>query len=135
MPDTQTAVRTVLIVEDEELCHEALELALITVHGLEVIRVSTAEKALEALATGREHICAVITDLQLPSMNGFDLIRTIRSNPDVSSIPIVVISGDTDPGTRGRLTILGANAYFSKPYSPAEVRSRLEQLIHVPSKF
>jgi two-component system, chemotaxis family, chemotaxis protein CheY len=62
-------------------------------------------------------------------MDGFDLIEAVRANPDHATLPILVISGDSDPRTPARLTRLGANAYFPKPYSPAEVRSRLEQLI------
>ena len=44
-------------------------------------------------------------------------------------VPIIVVSGDTDPRTPERLSALGANAFFPKPYSPAEVRLKLEQLL------
>jgi DNA-binding response OmpR family regulator len=45
-------------------------------------------------------------------------------------MPILVISGDTDPHTPERVRRLGADAFFTKPYSPGEVREKLEQLIH-----
>ena len=64
-------------------------------------------------------------------MDGFELIQRIRSQRRNSPFPILVISGDTDPRTRARLTELGADAYFPKPYSPAEVRQKLEQLLNV----
>ena len=57
-------------------------------------------------------------------------IETIRSQPARRALPILVISGNSDPDTPSRLVALGADAYFPKPFSPAEVRSRLEQLIH-----
>ena len=75
-------------------------------------------------------ICAVITDLHLPQMDGFELIEAVRSHPGRGALPILVISGDSDPGTPSRLEALGANAYFQKPFSPIEVRNRLEQLIY-----
>jgi len=94
--------------------------------------VRTAEEALHCL--GQDHaagdICAVITDLHLPQMDGFELIETVRSRPGRGALPILVISGDSDPGTPSRLKALGANAYFQKPFSPTEVRNRLEQLIY-----
>jgi two-component system, chemotaxis family, chemotaxis protein CheY len=120
-------MRTVLIVEDTDLCSEALEVALTCVPGVEVRAVTTAEEALRCL--GDSAICALVTDLHLPSMSGFDLIEAVRSGPRCPPLPILVISGDSDPRTPSRLTGLGVSAYFPKPYSPAEVRSKLEQLI------
>ena len=119
--------RTVLIVEDTDLCRDALELALTRIPGLGVRIVGTAEEALRQLST--EDICALVTDLHLPSMDGFELIEAVRAQPGRAEFPIVVISGDSDPRTPERLAGLGANAYFTKPYSPSEVRSKLERLL------
>jgi DNA-binding response OmpR family regulator len=118
--------RTVLVVEDTDLC-DALEVALAKVPDVRVRTVATAEEALRWLA--EEDVCALVTDLHLPHMDGFELIEAVRAHPRRASLPILVISGDSDPRTPARLAGLGANAYFSKPYSPAEVRSRLEQLL------
>ena len=119
--------RTVLVVEDTDIGQDALELALARVPGVVVQIVKTAEEALAVLG---DNICALVTDLNLPHMDGFVLIETVRSQPARRQLPIVVISGNSDPDTPSRLVALGANAYFPKPFSPAEVRSRLEQLIH-----
>ena len=92
------------------------------------VRVAaTARQALEWLAT--DGICALVTDLHLPLMDGFELIQRVRSNRQTARLPIVVISGDSDPGTPERVSRLGANAFFGKPYSPAQVRQKLEQLL------
>ena len=120
--------RTVLVVEDTDICRDALEVALMRVPGVNIQVVATAEEALRQLKTSE--VCALLTDLHLPSMDGFELIEAVRSNPQHSLLPIVVISGDSDPRTPARLADLGANAYFPKPYSPAEVRAILEQLIN-----
>ena len=121
--------RIVLIVEDTELCRETLEMALMRVPDLAVRSVTTAEEALEWL--DQNEVCALVTDLHLPLMNGFELIETVRGRPWRSSLPILVISGDSDPRVPARVAKLGANAFFAKPYSPAEVRHKLEQLINV----
>ena len=119
--------RTILVVEDTDLGRDVIEAALMTVPDVRVRAVATAEEALRCLA--EDDVCALVTDLHLPHMDGFELIEAVRAQPRRSSLPILVISGDSDPRTPARLAGLGANAYFSKPYSPAEVRSRLEQLI------
>jgi DNA-binding response OmpR family regulator len=118
--------RTVLIVEDTESGLELLELALIRMPGVVLRSVKTAEEALHFLT---DDICALVTDLNLPQMDGFELIEAVRAHPSGELVPILVISGDSDPKTPSRVTALGANAYFPKPFSPAEVRNRLEQLI------
>jgi CheY-like chemotaxis protein len=119
--------RTVLIVEDTDVGRDALELALMQVPNLAIRSVATAEEALRCLAASE--VDALVTDIHLPRMDGFELIEAIRSQPQRSGLPILVISGDSDPRTPARLASLGADAYFSKPYSPAEVRHKLEQLI------
>jgi len=119
--------RTVLVVEDTDIGQDALELAFCKVPDLALRMVKTAEEALLCLG---DDICALVTDLNLPHMDGFELIENVRSQPGRRALPIVVISGNSDPDTASRVIALGADAYFLKPFSPAEVRSRLEQLIH-----
>jgi DNA-binding response OmpR family regulator len=119
--------RIVLIVEDTDLCRDTLEIALMKLPNLAVRSVTTAEEALEWMDTNE--VSVLVTDLHLPLMNGFELIEAVRGRPWRSSLPILVISGDSDPHIPARVAKLGADAFFSKPYSPAEVRHKLEQLI------
>ena len=80
--------RTVLIVEDTDLCRDALEVSLTRIPGLAVTIVGTAE---EALRTGqicaRGDICALVTDLHLPAMDGFELIEAVRAQPGGRAAP------------------------------------------------
>jgi DNA-binding NtrC family response regulator len=117
--------RTVLIVEDAEICRDTLEIALMKVPNLAVRSVTTAEDALQWLAANE--VSALVTDIRLPRMDGFALIQAVRSRS--STLPIVVISGDSDPRIPGHVAGLGASAYFSKPYSPAALLHKLEELI------
>ena len=116
--------RNVLIVEDAEVCRDALEAALMNAPNINVRSVTTAEEALQWLASNE--VSALVTDLRLPRMDGFELIEAVRA---LGSLPIVVISGDSDPKIPAHVAGLGANAYFSKPYSPAAVLNKLEELI------
>ncbi|MBZ5609612.1 MAG: response regulator [Acidobacteriia bacterium] len=117
--------RNVLIVEDAEICSDTLEIALMKVPNLAVRSVGSAEEALQWLAAN--DVSALVTDLHLPSMDGLALIQAVRSRR--SSLPIVVISGDSDPRIQAHIAGLGASAYFCKPYSPAAVLLKLEELI------
>jgi CheY-like chemotaxis protein len=121
--------RTILVVEDTDVGRDALEAALARLPGFTVHAVATAEEALTCLAA--EDVCALVTDLNLGEMDGFDLIAWVRSHPQRSLLPVVVISGSSDEQAQARAAGIGANAYFTKPYSPAAVCSKLEQLIDV----
>jgi CheY-like chemotaxis protein len=125
--------RTVLIVEDAESCATTLEIALLAIPHTHVRVAPTARQALEMLAAAGGGISALVTDLHLPSMDGFELIERLRSDSRTARLPIIVISGDSDPRTPERLYRLGANAYFGKPYSPAKVRQKVEQLLDANS--
>jgi len=117
--------RNILIVEDAEICRDALEVALMKAPHLNVRSVTTAEEALQWLAANE--VSALVTDLRLPRMDGFALIEAVRAR--LGSLPIVVISGDSDPKIPAHVAGLGANAYFPKPYSPSAVLNKLEELI------
>jgi PleD family two-component response regulator len=124
MPD-----RRVLIVEDTESAGEALEMALLAIPDVCVTLMRSATEALQVLAADGGTVRALITDLNMPHMSGFELIERVRADSRHARLPIVVVSGDTEPATPDRVRRLGVHAFFLKPYSPAEVRHKLEQLL------
>jgi CheY-like chemotaxis protein len=119
----------ILIVEDSELCATTLELAFERLDNLQTHYTRTAAEALAILSNSAFPVRALVTDLHLPSMDGFELIELIRRDPARAKLPILVTSGDSDPRNADRLRDLGADAYFVKPYSPAAVRRTLEKLL------
>ena len=124
---------TVVIVEDAATCATTLEMAFLAIPDIAVTVLATAQEALRLLASADCAVSAVVTDLNMPRMDGFEFIERIRAQPRHQRLPIIVVSGDTDPGTPERLASIGANAFFPKPYSPAQVRLKLEQLLDAVS--
>ena len=126
--------RLVLIVEDSETCAETLQIALELIPGIEVRSIHSSVAAIDFLRGRDNEIAAIVTDLNLPQNggspgDGLDLIRQIRAEPRFARLPIVLISGDSDPRLSERALAQGADAFFPKPYSPAAVRRKLEQLL------
>ena len=119
----------VLIVEDAETCASTLEIIFSSIRGLKILMADNAERAWELLESRHEDIRALVTDLHMPGMDGFELIDRVRTNQLHATMPIVVITGSTDPHISHRLRQRGVNAVFAKPYSPALVREKLEQLL------
>lgn len=120
----------VLIVEDSENAATTMEMALIGIPGVSVLRAPTGHEALRILNQPGCGVQAIITDLNMPRMDGFELIQHVRQDQRMSGVPIIVVSADTDPTTPERITQLRVDAYFTKPFSPAQVRRKLEQLLH-----
>ena len=120
--------QTILLVEDESHCISTLEIAFDGDSESRLAHTSTAEEALRILDS--TDIAAVITDIHLPSMDGFELIEQLRNQPRFAHLPILVTSGDPDPASPERALRLGANAFFAKPYSPSAIRRKVKELIH-----
>jgi CheY-like chemotaxis protein len=122
-----TKPKLILVVEDSEDCASTLEIALDALPGAEVRFLRTAEEALRVLRGLR--VAAIISDIQLPGMDGLEFISQLRGDGDHSSLPVLVISGLAERDARIRALAAGATAFFSKPFSPLAVRQKLEALI------
>jgi CheY-like chemotaxis protein len=118
----------VLIVDDADWSAVTLEVALLAAPEMDVLRAGSGRKAWRLLE--EQPVCAIITDLHMPGMDGFELIERVRASAGMAAIPIIVVSADGGPETQARARRLGANAFFVKPYSPAAVRQTLEELLH-----
>ena len=121
--------RTVLVVEDADGI-APLEMSLASLEGVTVLVLSSGRDALQLIRSVSLELAAVITDLHLPYVDGFELIEEIRKQHRYATLPVLVISGDTRPETPARVRRLGANAFFAKPYSPGAIRHSLEDLLH-----
>jgi CheY-like chemotaxis protein len=122
--------RAILIVEDSENSAAMLEMAFLGIPDLRVMQVQSGVEALRILDAAATPVRAVVTDLNMPRMDGFELIRRIRGDQRLRATPIIVVSADTDPTTPDRVAALGVDAFFPKPFSPAQVRRTLEQLLN-----
>jgi CheY-like chemotaxis protein len=95
------------------------------------IRVAcSGSEALDLLAEAvAPPLAAVVTDLEMPNSGGLELIERIRGNPLWVGVPVIVSSGSTDPDAPAKAKRAGADAYFTKPYSPGDLRRELERLL------
>jgi CheY-like chemotaxis protein len=122
--------RSVLVVEDSENNAAMLEIALSDIPQITVVVAPSGLEAWRILNGDGASIGAIVTDLNMPRMDGFELIRRIRADGRLSATPVLVVSADTDPSTPRRVAQLGVSAFFAKPFSPAEVRRKLEQILN-----
>jgi DNA-binding response OmpR family regulator len=115
------SLRTVMIVEDEADCAAMLEVALEALPGIAAIRVPSAEAAIESMV--RLDVAAFISDVHLPGMSGIELIGRVKG------VPVVIVSAAVDAGVKGAALRAGAAAFFAKPFSPAAVCMKVQELL------
>ncbi len=110
--------RRVLVVDDHEDCLQTL-VELLRVNGYEVI---AARNGLEAVAAAREHRpCAVLLDLGMPVMDGFDAARAMRMEPELKDVFIAALTGWGRPQDRTRAEDAGVDLHMLKPVDPDAV--------------
>jgi two-component system, chemotaxis family, chemotaxis protein CheY len=92
---------------------------------------SNGQEALDVLR--REWVDAILTDVNMPCMDGEELLRRLSADEVFRSIPAIVISTDSTYHRRERLAALGARGYISKPFLPETLRAELETTLGEPS--
>ena len=103
----------ILVVDDSPTIRKFISIAL-KIKGYEIISASDGMEALELLPNDK--IDLVITDLNMPNIDGFNLIERIRSNENFLNTPIIVMSNLSDSEDIERAMQLGANSYIIKPF-------------------
>ena len=120
----------VLVVDDEEFILETTREALRDV-GYRVFTATGGEEALQTLEELDGAVDVVVTDLRMPDMDGFDLIRALRTRDP--SLPIVAASGVADGRTDEALDA-GAQAFLAKPFTAETLQSALHETLHAPDE-
>src|SRR5437773_3962496 len=118
-----TDVPGILIVDDNEDNRYTLQLMLES-DGHE--RIASAANGKEAIALmQKEKFSLVLLDLMMPDLNGDEVLKVIRSDPDKRDIPVIMISADTDVDKVSQCIELGADDYLPNPFNPTILRARI----------
>ncbi|MDO4197958.1 MAG: EAL domain-containing protein [Erysipelotrichaceae bacterium] len=119
--------RKILIAEDNELNREML--CAILEDDYDVIAVENGEEAIDILKEQIEDIALIITDLEMSVMDGYELLRNLRKNPEYSNTPVIVATASDDEEAEIMCLELGASDFIRKPYNNKVVLQRVRNLI------
>ena len=119
---------TILIAEDSVATRKMLEKILVSV-GLKVIVCRDGQEALEQFQASMAEIDLVISDVEMPRLNGFELLAKVKQHsPD---IPVIMATSRTGDRHREQATELGATGYLGKPVNPQELLATIQSLIPI----
>ncbi len=125
-PENDHAVANIMVVDDS-LTVRKVTSRLLERKGYNVLTAKDGLGAIELLRKIKPNV--MLVDLEMPHMNGFELIKNIRDNPDTVKIPIIVISSRTSDKQRKIADDLGVNMFLGKPYNETELISQIAQYV------
>jgi two-component system chemotaxis response regulator CheY len=126
-------VQSILIVEDSATMRSLLAASL---EELEIpVKITEADSGFEALRyLPRDRFDLVVTDINMPDINGLELVSFIKKNERYSSIPLVIVSTERSDRDRDKGLGLGADAYLVKPFEPETLRQVVRELLARPRR-
>ncbi|HVN47604.1 MAG TPA: response regulator [Bacteroidota bacterium] len=117
--------RSILVVDDSATVRKFVSVSL-SMQGFDVTTACDGMDALEKLP--QKKINLVITDLNMPNMDGFEFIRALRENPDYHDLPVIILTSLADQGSKEEGIKSGVMSYVVKPFS-------LEKIQYEVSKY
>ena len=119
--------KVILVADDSPTIRKFVSIAL-TMQGYEVVVVSDGMEAIEKLPQNK--IDLVITDLNMPNLDGYELIKSIREDENFKEIPIIILSSLGGDGEIERGLKCGANSYLVKPFDPKRVQYEVSKYLN-----
>ena len=124
-----SANKQLLYVDDARYMHRVLKLSL--PKGYDLSCADSGEQALRLLA--EKHFDLIISDINMPQMNGLELLEQLRQLPNHASTPVLLISAEDNPDVRKQGKSLGANGFLIKPFKPYSLKQSIDYLLQQSS--
>ncbi len=119
----------ILIVDDSDTVRAVISKTL-KMSGLDLGELHTAANGQEGLDVLREQwVDLVLTDINMPVMNGVEMIERMRADDDLAALPVVVISTEGSTTRIEELKAKGVRAYLRKPFTPEKLKEVIEDLL------
>jgi two-component system chemotaxis response regulator CheY len=120
-------VKTILIVEDSATTRALIRAVIDEIGEFETVEASSGFEALKMLP--QQQYDLIITDINMPDINGLELISFVRNNPRFTHLPIVIVSTERSEEDKRRGMALGATAYVTKPFKSLELQEIIKKTI------
>ena len=114
--------RKIVIVDDEVHIRTLLEQSLEELeedHEVEILTAENGQEGLDVIRESRPGL--VLLDVMMPMMNGYDVCKAIRDDPDLSDVQVILLTAKGQEADRERGVEVGATRYMTKPFDPDEL--------------
>ncbi len=122
-----------ILIVDDSPAMRAFVRRVVQLSGFDVSTFFEAANGQDALdLLRREWVDSILTDINMPNMDGEEFLRRLESDEVLRSIPVIVVSTDATQQRISRLLAMGARGYITKPFQPETLRAQLETTLGVP---
>jgi two-component system chemotaxis response regulator CheY len=118
--------KTILSVDDSASIRQSIKLTLQGA-GYQVVEAADGREGLAKAQAGGIHM--VLTDLNMPNMDGISMIRELRTLPVGKGLPIVFLTTESDPGKKNEARAAGATAWIVKPFQPEQLLAVVKKVL------
>jgi len=119
--------RRILVVDDSPTLRR-LAANTLRAAGYDVIEAEHGQEGLDRLQQQVSEIHAVVTDLNMPVMDGLTLTERVRTNPATSAMPVLMVTTESSPEMRKKGRAAGATGWITKPYNPKKLVSSVRRI-------
>jgi two-component system chemotaxis response regulator CheY len=127
--EREKSIKSVLIVEDSVTTRALIRAIIEEMGEFSTTEAGSGFEALKLLPTAEFSL--VITDVNMPDINGLELISFIKNNPRYSHIPLIIVSTERSDEDKKRGMALGATAYVTKPFKAQELQEVIKQAFNI----
>ena len=120
----------IVLIVDDQPDNLAVAKAVLAFQGAQVYGATNGEEGLETLHT--IHPTFVLLDLSMPKMDGWEMLRRIRAQPDLHDLPIIALTAHAMDGDEARVLNAGFNGYIAKPFDVTTLASQIQRIIGLP---
>ena len=119
----------VLVVEDSPTMRQLIIFALKRIRGFQIVEANDGVDGLKKLSSDKFDL--ILTDINMPIMDGLKLVSMVRNNPSYKETPIIIITTEGAAEDRERALALGANAYITKPIQTTQILDTVKQMMNM----
>ncbi|KQZ47770.1 transcriptional regulator [Rhizobium sp. Root149] len=119
----------IFLIDDSRSMIAAMQQAIASLDNVEVIAFLEPVKALGSLAEEKPDL--ILVDYSMPGMSGIDVIRQVRATPETASVPVIMVTSNTETGLKMAAMEAGATEFLSKPFDQSELKIRVSNLLSI----
>jgi two-component system chemotaxis response regulator CheY len=120
-------MKSILIVEDSATTRALIKAVIDEMGDFTIVEAASGFEALKLLPV--QQFDLVVTDINMPDINGLELINFVKTNPRYTHIPLIIVSTERSEEDKKRGIALGAMAYITKPFKAHELQEVIKQAI------
>ena len=118
--------KRILVVEDQLDNRQILD-DLLTNAGFDIVEAGNGEEAIASAQASRPDL--ILMDIQLPILDGYEATRRLKADPDLKSIPIIVVTSYALSGDEEKARLAGCDDYVAKPFSPRLLLTKIKEYV------